>query len=72
LRLRCVYCDREKHPLYVASTKWHQSTIDNRKYHSSDSSLAKQIKPENLIIFDSEDEAKAHGFMPSHYASEKD
>ena len=72
LRLRCVYCDREKHPLYVASTKWHQSTIDNRKYHSSDSSLAKQIKPENLIVFDSEDEAKARGFMPSHYASEKD
>jgi hypothetical protein len=70
LTLRCAYCEREKHPQFVASSTWHQSTIDHKKYHSSDSFMTKQIKPENLILFDSEDEAKAHGFKPSHYVSE--
>jgi hypothetical protein len=68
LILRCVYCDHEVHPPYVASSHWHEGRLENKKYHSADSYLAGQIKPENLIIFDSESEAKAQGFKPSSYA----
>ncbi len=68
LILRCVYCDHEVHPPYVASSHWHEGRLENKKYHSADSHLAGQIKPENLIIFDSESEAKAQGFKPSSYA----
>lgn len=68
LTLRCVYCEHEVHPSYIASSDWHEGRLDNKKYHSADSHWTKKIKPANLIIFDSESEAKAHGFKPSHYA----
>jgi hypothetical protein len=67
LTLRCIYCDHEMHPQYVASSEWHQRKLENKKYHSADTHLAHKIKPENLIVFASEDEARAHQFRPSSY-----
>ncbi len=68
LTLRCVYCEHGFEPEYVASSDWHEGRLNNRKYHSADSHWARKIKPENLIVFNSESEAEAHGFKPSHYA----
>ncbi len=68
LMLRCVYCDYETHPPYIASSKWHQGVLENKRYYSSDSFMLERIKPENLIIFGSESEAMAQGFRPSQYA----
>ena len=68
LTLRCVYCEHEVNPPYIASSDWHEGRTDTKKYHSADSHWARQIRPENLIIFDSGSEAEAHGFKPSHYA----
>jgi len=68
LTLRCVYCEHGFEPKYVASADWHEGRLASKKYHSADSHLARKIKPENLILFDSESEAAAHGFKPSHYA----
>jgi aspartate carbamoyltransferase catalytic subunit len=67
LTLRCSYCDHELQPRYIASAEWHEGKLENKKYHSADSYFARKIKPENLIIFASEDEARAHGFKPSSY-----
>ena len=67
LILRCVYCEHELHPQYVASSEWHQRKLENKRYHSADSHLARKIKPENLIIFASENEAQAQQFKPSSY-----
>jgi aspartate carbamoyltransferase catalytic subunit len=68
LALRCVYCEHGFEPGYVASSDWHQGKLDNKKYHSAASHWAKKIRPENLILFDSEREAEARGFKPSRYA----
>ncbi len=68
LTLGCVYCEHEVQPQYIASSEWHQGKLENKKYHSAASPWARKIKPENLIIFDSENEAKTHGFKPSQYA----
>ncbi len=67
LTLRCVYCEHGFEPKFVASTEWHEHKTDARKYHSADSHWAKDIRPENLIVFASEEEALAHGFKPSHF-----
>jgi aspartate carbamoyltransferase catalytic subunit len=68
LALRCVYCEHEVHPQYVASSDWHEGRLANKKYHSADSHWSRKIKTENLIIFNSQSEARARGFKPSHYA----
>ena len=68
LILRCIYCEHEIQPPYIASSEWHEGRIDTKKYHSADSHWVRKIKPGNLIIFDSKDEAEARGFKPSHYA----
>ncbi|TET17053.1 MAG: aspartate carbamoyltransferase catalytic subunit [Dehalococcoidia bacterium] len=68
LTLRCVYCEHEVYPQYIASSEWHDGTLENKKYHSAASHWTRRIKPENLIIFDSQSEAEVHGFKPSHYA----
>jgi aspartate carbamoyltransferase catalytic subunit len=68
LTLRCVYCEHGFEPKYIASADWHEGRLDNKKYHSADSHLARKIKPENLILFDSEIEAEARGFKPSRFA----
>jgi len=68
LTLRCVYCEHEVRPQYIASSDWHEGRLENKKYHSADSHWTSKIKLENLIVFDSESEAEAHGFKPSRYA----
>jgi aspartate carbamoyltransferase catalytic subunit len=70
LTLRCLYCEHEVYPQYVASSDWHEGKLESKKYHSADSHWATKIRPENLIIFDSASEAKARGFKPSHYTKE--
>jgi len=71
LTLRCVYCDHELHPQFVASSEWHQRKLDSKKYHSADSHFARKINPENLIIFASEKEAQSRQFKPSSYVEHK-
>jgi aspartate carbamoyltransferase catalytic subunit len=68
LTLCCIYCEHETFPKYVASAEWHEGTVKSKRYHSSDSHWIKKIRPENLIIFDSESEAQSRGFMPGKYA----
>ena len=68
LTLRCIYCEHELKPRYIASSEWHEGKLENKKYHSADSHFARKIKPENLIIFTSEKEAQAKQFKPSSYA----
>ncbi len=67
LILRCVYCEHEVRPPFIASSEWHEGRTDTKKYHDSNSHWIKEIKPENLIIFGNESEAKTRGFKPSHY-----
>ena len=62
LTLRCAYCEHEIHPQYIASSKWHQGIAENKRYYYADSFMLARIQQENLIIFDSEDEALARGF----------
>lgn len=68
LTLRCIYCEHGVEPEYVASSDWHEGKTATKKYHSAASHWARKIRPENLIIFNSESEAKARGFKPSRYA----
>ena len=68
LTLRCVYCEHGFEPKYVATTDWHGGRLEDKKYHRADSHWARSIKAENLILFDSESEAEAHGFKPSRFA----
>jgi len=70
LTLRCIYCDHELHPQYIASSDWHEGKLESKKYHSADSHWAHKIKPENLIIFASKKEAQAQQFKPSSYAKQ--
>jgi len=67
LTLRCVYCEHGFEPKYIASTEGYEHKTDGKKYHSANSHWAKDIKPENLIVFSSEEEARALGFTPSHF-----
>mgnify|MGYP001026169634 CR=1 FL=1 len=67
LTLSCIYCEHELQPRYIASADWHEGKLETKKYHSAESHWVRKIKPENLIIFDSEDEAQAQGFKPSSY-----
>jgi aspartate carbamoyltransferase catalytic subunit len=67
LTLRCVYCEHGFEPKFVASTDWHEHKLGTKKYHSADSHWTKDIRPENLIVFNTEEEAQAHGFKPSHF-----
>jgi aspartate carbamoyltransferase catalytic subunit len=67
LTLRCVYCEHGFEPKFLASTEWHEGKVEFKKYHSAESHWAKDIRPENLIVFNTEEEAQAHGFKPSHF-----
>jgi len=67
LTLRCTYCEHELHPQYIASSDWHEGRLENKKYHSADSHLARKIKPDKLIIFSSQNAAQSQGFKPSSY-----
>lgn len=68
LVLRCAYCEYETEAAYIASMKWHEGTLENKKYYSSDSFMLERIKPENIMIFGSDAAAREHGFAPSQYA----
>ncbi len=68
LTLRCIYCEHEIHPQYIASSKWHQGIVEKKRYYSANSFMLGRIQPENLIIFGSEDEALARGFKPGKRA----
>ena len=67
LILNCIYCEHELYPGYIATTDWHEGKLENKKYHSAGSNWTRRIKPEKLVIFDSEEEAQARGFKPSSY-----
>ena len=69
LTLRCIYCEHCLEPNYIASSDWHEGRVVNKIYHSANSHWVRKIKPENLIIFDSESGAEAHGFKPSQNIS---
>jgi len=71
LTLRCVYCEHEMQPHYIASADWHEGKKDTKKFHSAESHWVRKIRPENLIVFDSADTAKTRGFKPSRYAEVK-
>jgi hypothetical protein len=70
LTLRCVYCEHGIEPGFVASADWHEGKLETKKYHSADSHWARTIRSENLIVFNTEEEAQAHGFKPSHYTGD--
>jgi aspartate carbamoyltransferase catalytic subunit len=70
LTFRCIYCEHGFEPKYVASADWHEGKLETKKYHSADSHWARTIRPENLIAFDSDEAAQAHGFKPSHFTGE--
>jgi len=65
LTLRCIYCEQEIHPQYIASSKWHQGLVEKKRYYRADSTMLNRIQPENLIIFDSENVAQNFGFKPA-------
>ncbi|MEE9400289.1 MAG: aspartate carbamoyltransferase [Dehalococcoidales bacterium] len=67
LTLRCVYCEHGFEPRYIATSDWHKGGMDAKKYHSAESHWVRDIRLENLIVFNSADEAEAHGFKPSRY-----
>jgi len=67
LTLRCTYCEHGIEPAYVASAEWHEGKTETKKYHAAGSHWARDIRPENLIVFNSEAEAQACGYKPSHF-----
>ncbi|MFH1383032.1 MAG: aspartate carbamoyltransferase catalytic subunit [Chloroflexota bacterium] len=71
LILRCIYCEHETRPEYVASTEWHEGKVEYKKYHLASSHWTKTIKPENLIVFGSKSDAEGHGFKPSRFTGER-
>ena len=71
LTFRCIYCEHGTEPKFVASTDWHQGMQESKRYSRANSHLVKKIKPENLIAFDSAEEAEKHGYKPGFYAKTK-
>lgn len=67
LTLRCVYCEHGFEPQYIASSDWHEGKTATKKYHSAESHWARKIRPENLIVFRSNQDAEKLGFKPSRY-----
>jgi len=67
LTLRCVYCEHEIMPKFIASSEWHEGRTESKRYHSANSHWIGKIRPENLIIFNSEVEAEEQGFKPGHF-----
>ena len=67
LTLRCTYCEHGFEPKYIASSDWHEGKTETKKYHSAASHWAAKIRMENLIVFNTAEEAEALGFKPSRY-----
>ncbi len=70
--LRCVYCEHGYEPKFIASSEWHQGKLENKRYYRADSRWARQIRPENLIVFTSAAEAEAQGFKPGRNTKEQE
>ncbi|MFC2062847.1 hypothetical protein ACFLS8_02755, partial [Chloroflexota bacterium] len=65
LTLRCAYCEHGIEPKFVASKIEGDGKRDNKRYYRANSYQAKRIKPDDLIVFDSEEAAKTYGFYPA-------
>ncbi len=63
-RLRCGYCDHETEPAVVATAEAYDEPTYRRKYHRARSRWATTIRPENLLLFASAEDAEAAGFRP--------
>jgi aspartate carbamoyltransferase catalytic subunit len=61
-RLRCAYCDYEIAPPVVATSEAYDESTNRRKYHPAGSRWTAAIKPENLLLFPSVEDAEAAGF----------
>jgi aspartate carbamoyltransferase catalytic subunit len=71
LTLRCIYCEHGFQPEYVASSDWHEGTLESKRYHRASSYWARKIRPENLIIFGSVEDAESHGFKYGRHEGTK-
>ncbi len=60
-RLRCSYCDHEMAPPIVATAEAYDEPLSRRKYHPARSRWATTIRPENLLLFASAEDAEAAG-----------
>jgi aspartate carbamoyltransferase catalytic subunit len=70
--LRCIYCEHGFRPEFVASSDWHEGRPEYKRYHRADSHWARRIKPENLIVFNSAEDAETEGFRPASQAAVQD
>lgn len=61
-RLRCAYCDHEIQPPIIATSEGYDESTSRRRYHSCASRWAAMIRPENLLLFASAEDAEAAGF----------
>lgn len=61
-RLRCWYCDHEIEPPVIATAEAYDEPTHRRKYHPARSRWATAIRPENLLMFGSAEDAEAAGF----------
>jgi aspartate carbamoyltransferase catalytic subunit len=61
-RLRCAYCDHEIHPPVIATAEAYDESTIRRKYHPAGSRWTATIRPENLLLFASTEDAEAAGF----------
>ncbi len=61
-RLRCWYCDHEVEPPVIATAEAYDEPTHRRKYHAARSRWAAAIRPENLLLFASAEDAEAAGF----------
>ncbi|MCD6568362.1 MAG: aspartate carbamoyltransferase catalytic subunit [Dehalococcoidia bacterium] len=70
--LECTYCEHELRPKFIASSDWHEGTLEYKNYHKADSHWIRKIKPDNLIVFTTEEEALAQGFKPDKHIAQND
>lgn len=64
-RLRCAFCDHEVVGAYVATAEAYDEPTSRRKYHPATSRWATTIRPENLLVFSSAEQAEELGFRPA-------
>ncbi|MFW6056486.1 MAG: aspartate carbamoyltransferase catalytic subunit [Chloroflexota bacterium] len=64
-RLRCSFCDHEVTGACVATSEAFDEPMSRRKYHPASSRWATTIRPENLLVFATAEDARTHGFKPA-------
>ena len=62
--LRCVYCDWETHPEFAGSSK-------TRVFHRAGLSSARRLVDDNIVFFESPEQALDKGFRPSYQESKR-